>query len=709
MNQKGILKIGLAGNPNSGKSSLFNYLTGLKQNVANFPGVTVDKKTGSYTSNQGVSVELIDLPGTYSVFPNSIEEKITVDILLNEDNSAHPDLIIYVADITQLDRQLLFCSQILDLGIPVIFVMNMVDLTSDVHINKSKTAIKELLGLDPVNISVRSNFNLDGLKKHIDDSLDQKVLNNAEPFYKIPETTIPLLTELSAITKIPHLYKNKLIAHHYSWITGVSTEQKNKIKILVDEHGFHDIKSQVEETMTRYGKLDKVLHFAKIDTSKSDSNQSLTDKIDAWVTHKYLGPVMFFVIMLFIFQSIYAWAVYPMDKIEEGFGALGTWIASSLPDTMLADILVNGLLPGLSGVMVFIPQIAILFLLISILEESGYMSRVVYMFDGLLQKFGMNGRSIVSLISSGACAIPAIMSTRTISNPKERLITILVSPLISCSARLPVYAVLIGFVVPSQTVMGVLNLQGIAFMGLYLLGIVGALLSGWVFSKIIKSEGPSFLMIELPNYKPPIWKNVVINVKEKVFSFIKEAGQVIVFISLLLWLLASYGPGQNMQIAEQDAVSFSNSLDLPDEEMENIKASYKLEASYIGIAGKWIEPAISPLGFDWKIGIALITSFAAREVFVGTMATIYSLGSTNDEKTIRQKMSSEVRAGTQQKTYDMPTSFALLIFYVFALQCMSTLAVTKKETNTWKWPIVQFLFMGGLAYLGAFIVYQTLS
>ena len=413
--------------------------------------------------------------------------------------------------------------------------------------------------------------------------------------------------------------------------------------------------------------------------------------------------------MLFVFQSIYAWADAPMTWIEEGFSALGSGMRSIMPEAWFTDLLVDGIITGLGGVVIFVPQITILFLLLAILDEVGYMSRAVFMFDGLMQRVGLNGRSIVALISSGACAIPAIMSTRTIANWKERLITILVSPLISCSARLPVYAVLIGFVVPKETVGGVFNSQGLAFMGLYLLGIVAALVSAWVFKMIIKSEERSFLMIELPQYKKPLIKNVLLSVKEKVMSFIIGAGKVILVISIVLWFLASYGPPIDMQNAEDTATKIASNQGLSEDEATDLIASYRLESSYAGHMGKWIEPAIAPLGFDWKMGIALITSFAAREVFVGTMATIYSVGSNDDELTVRKQMAAEINPKTGLPRYDMATSLSLLLFYVFAMQCMSTLAVTKRETKSWKWPAVQLGFMSVLAYMTSLIAYQWLG
>jgi ferrous iron transport protein B len=705
MNNTNILKIGLAGNPNSGKSSLFNYLTGLNQQVSNFPGVTVDKKSGEYYFSDNKVAEIIDLPGTYSTFPNSTEEKIVINILTNKENKDFPDFIVYVADVTQLEKHLLFASQIKDLGIPMIFVLNMVDLLDAGPEAINTIPLKDYLQCQIIPISLRNNINLDVLKKSLSDYISKFEPRPVNESAFVPSDKVKdVVSDIYQTLQSPSHYHAKLIAHHYEWLDYISESDKLRIEKVVSRHHFEDIRSQVEEVMLRYNENAQIA--SKVVQKSKKTQLSLTDTIDRWVTHRIIGPFIFFLIMIFVFQAIFSWATYPMDKIEEGFAMASEFLDKILPESWFSGMLIHGLLPGLAGVLVFVPQIAILFLLISILEESGYMSRVVYMFDGLLQKFGMNGRSMVSLISSGACAIPAIMAARTISNTKERLITILVSPLISCSARLPVYAVLIGFVVPPEAVFGFLNLQGLVFMGLYLLGIIAALVSGLAFKYMIKSETSSFLMIELPHYKPPVWRNIAVNVKEKVLSFITGAGQIIIVISLVLYFLASFGPGDDFINAEREASIISDSLGMTQEDEENLFASMKLEASYIGIAGKSMETLISPLGFDWKIGVALITSFAAREVFVGTMSTIYSLGSDSDEKTIRQKMADEIRPETGQKLYDRKTSIALIVFYVFALQCMSTLAVTKKETNTWKWPIIQFLFMGLLAYIGAFIAYR---
>lgn len=701
------LKVALLGNPNSGKSSLFNYLTGMRQDVSNFPGVTVDKKEGEFDLVDGRKAILYDFPGTYSVYPNSTEERIVINILTNPRDENYPDLVIYVADATQLERHLLFATQIVDLGFPMLFVLNMVDLVEGTGEKLNIEALSNYLNVPVIPVSVRSNMNLQGLKTAINEVLlSPKQVQNS-PKYPMSDAETFVATRIKKMANVDNLYQAKLIAHHHNWLQHLTTEMKSEISNITQRAGFNDLRFQVQETMKRFDLFIPIVKSTILATK--NESKTVTDKIDDVITHRVWGPIIFFFIMFLVFQSIYSWATFPMDMIERGFAEVGSYLSGIMPEAWWSDLIINGLVAGLGGVLVFVPQIAILFFLIALLEESGYMSRAVYMFDSIMQKFGMNGRSMVALISSGACAIPAIMSARTISNPKEKLITILVSPLISCSARLPVYAVLIGFVVPSDKVFGIINYQGLAFMGLYMLGIAGALVSALFFKMILKSESGSFLMIELPNYKPPMWKNVAITVKEKVAAFVYGAGKVIIFISIILWFLASYGPSSAMENAISNATKDAISQNLSDTEANHLSASYKIEASYIGHLGKWIEPAIKPLGYDWKIGIALITSFAAREVFVGTMATIYSIGSDDANQTLRQKMAAEIRPGTDIKVYNMATSLSLLVFYVFAMQCMSTLAITKKETNTWKWPIIQFVFMGLMAYAGSFTVYQLLS
>lgn len=695
-----LKKIALVGNPNSGKSTLFNILTGSNQQVSNFPGVTVDKKSGTLTLNNDEKIRITDMPGTYSLFPNSLEERIVVSALTNPDDPNYPDLIVYVADITQLERHLLLATQIKDLGFPMVFVLNMSDMLKE-HIDIEK--FEKFMDMPVVSISARKSTDIPRLIDFIGKNLAQNRSLSA-PLYKLTEEEARLIADVRPQLNPGNDYQLKLWIHHHEWLTFLTPHQKNIISQATQHLGFQNLKYQVAETLSRYSRIEPLVK--NIFPQKEGAENSLTARIDHIITHKIWGVIIFAAIMFFIFQAIFAWAQVPMEYIEKTFSLIGSWVENSLGDSWLSDLLTNGLLAGLSGVLVFIPQIAILFLLIGILEESGYMSRVVYLFDGLMQKFGMNGRSMVSLISSGACAIPAIMATRTISNPRERLITIMVSPLISCSARLPVYAVLIGFVVPRETVGYFFNLQGVAFMGLYFLGIAGALGSALVFKKVLKTDQPSSLLLELPVYKSPVWRNVWFQMKEKVWAFITEAGKIILIISLVLWFSASYGPGERMEIAEQTAETEAKAMQLDDAATQNLIASRKIENSYVGIMGKFIEPVITPLGYDWKIGIALLTSFAAREVFVGTMATIYSLSSESDEDTVRGKMAAELRPGTNRPMYDRPTALSLLVFYVFAMQCMSTLAVTKRETQTWKWPVIQFAFMSILAYVGSWLVYQ---
>ncbi len=702
-----IQKIALIGNPNSGKSSLFNVLTGLSQKISNYPGVTVDKKSGKLKLSSGDHVEIIDFPGIYSLYPNSSDEKIVVETLTDPDNENYPDAILYVAGALELEKHFLLATQLKELQIPMLFCITMSDIGDRKGVKYNTDLLSQYLDLPVIEISAMEKTNIDALKYRLIELIHSSGVKKWQGSQILTSTEQQLVDTVNAVMPQSNDFRSLLIAHHHQWLNHLSSDQRSKISDSLDSIPYSSTRLQIEETLLRYNHFDPLIRKSII---KSNSDKtSWSARIDSLITHRIGGPLIFFLIMFFVFQAIYAWAETPMTWIEEIFSFLSTSARSSLPESWFTNLIVDGVVPGLGGVLIFIPQITILFLLLSILEEAGYMSRAVFMFDGMMQRVGLNGRSIVALISSGACAIPAIMSTRTISNWKERLITILVAPLISCSARLPVYAVLIGFVVPSKTVWGIFNSQGLAFMGIYLLGIAAALISAWVFKYIIKSDERSFLMIELPQYKRPLLSNVLLTVKEKVTSFIYGAGKIILLISIILWFLASYGPPQAIQEAKNEAMSIADQQGIEGDEREDLLAAYHLEASYAGHLGKFIEPVIRPLGYDWKIGIALITSFAAREVFVGTMATIYSVGSTDDELTIRQKMAAEINPLTGKPRYDMATSLSLLLFYVFAMQCMSTLAVTKRETKSWKWPFVQFSFMSVLAYLSSLLAYQLLS
>ncbi len=708
--EKENFTIALVGNPNSGKSSLFNLLTGLRQSVSNFPGVTVDKKLGSISLSDGRQIKIVDLPGLYSMHPNSSDEKVVVNILSNKNDQNYPDLVVYVADASNLERHLLLATQIVDLQIPMIFALNMIDIIEDRVHKVDIESLESYLEVPTVSISSRNEIGIENLKNKI----EKFSLKNSNEYlrssriYDNPSILHNAIEDVKQKTGNQNDYQTKILLHHHNWLPHLSTEYKEVIERAVAKNEFDDIRNQLDETMARYASFGATSR--KTIVTNGQHLRTKTDLIDNVITHRFFGPMIFFGIMFFMFQAIYAWSEAPMDWIETFFSFSGGIVRDLLPAAWYTDLIVDGIISGLGGILIFIPQITILFLLIAILEETGYMSRAVFMFDGIMQKFGLNGRSIVSLVSSGACAIPAIMATRTISSWKERLNTIMVAPLISCSARIPVYAVLVGFVVPDQIVLGVFNAQGLVFMGLYLLGIVASLAAALVFKTVLNVKNDnSFLMIELPQYKKPIWKNAFLTVKEKVTTFIVEAGKVILVISILLWFLASYGPSTAMDNANIEATSYIQNNNLSDADADNYLASKKIEASYAGHLGKFIEPAIKPLGFDWKIGIALLTSFAAREVFVGTMATIYSVGSSDDSATVSERMEAEINPNTGAKVYTTATSLSLLIFYVFAMQCMSTLAVVKRETKSWKWPIIQFFYMGAMAYLGSLLTYQIMS
>ncbi|MBK8956077.1 MAG: ferrous iron transport protein B [Saprospiraceae bacterium] len=688
-----MLKIGLIGNPNSGKSSVFNVLTGMRQKVGNYPGVTVEIHSGFVTDVNGNKVEIFDFPGSYSLHSNTSDEFLLTEALLNEQAPYHPDAIVYVADITLLDNQLLLLTQLSDLKFPILVCLSNCDQVNREFIPEYVNFIEQKFSCPCLALSTKTNLNVDLLKSQIAKSAE---FLNGERYRK---AFITLPNDIEKEFERQQEFRNSY--QFYLW-------KHYGFKINPGRIGDYFIKEkslrlQIEETMSRYNLIE---HWTS-DFKKANKNisQRTSLKIDHWLTHPILGAALFTCIMFFVFQAIFSWASIPMDFIESGFAYLQGLLGETLPQGWLSDLMIKGLLPGLSGVLVFIPQIALLFFLISWMEELGYMARVVYMFDHILRKFGLNGRSLVGLISGGACAIPAILSTRNINNKRDRLVTMFVIPLIPCSARIPVYTALIGFVIPYEQVFGVFNNQGIVFMGLYCLGIFMALITAAIIRYFIKSEELSYLVLQLPDYRWPSLKNVLLVVYEKVKSFVVQAGAVILIISMVLWFLASFSWSGEMQRVESEMRSDMQSQQLDPDVLEAEIEAKLLEHSFAGQIGKLIEPVFAPLGFDWKISISLITSFAAREVFVGTMSTIYSLGSSEDEVFLRQKMGQELRSDGS-KFYDAKTSLSLILFYAFAMQCMSTFAVMWKETKSRKWPVIQFVYMGALAYISSWLVYQ---
>jgi ferrous iron transport protein B len=698
------LKVALVGNPNSGKSSLFNFLTGLNQKTGNFPGVTVEKHIGySKMPNKSVA-QIIDLPGIYSLYPRSLDEQIVSEFLLHHKSPECPDTIVVIVDATNLKRSLLLVTQIIDLGLPVVLVLNMMDLVAKAGISYNLIALSEHLGIPVVPINARSGMGVDQLK-------DVLIKHSEKP----SKVIFPLFEEAREGVKavrnhlgVDNDYEAYQFLQQPASLSFLKPEERTLIDELKDSYKFFPGKFHGAETVQRYGFIQELLDNVTIEQADT-SIQNKSTRYDKILTHKIWGYAIFFGVLFLIFQSIFAWATVPMDLIDGLFASLSNYLDELLPEGPLTSMLTKGIIPGLGGIAIFIPQIAILFAGISILEESGYMARVVFLMDKVMRKFGLNGKSVVPLMSGVACAIPAIMATRTIDNWKERTITILVTPLMSCSARLPVFTILIALIVPDQLVLGFFNLQGLALMGLYLLGFAAALISAYIIKLLIKVKERSYLIMELPTYRWPKWTNVGLTIVEKTKAFVLEAGKVILAIAIILWVLASYGPGDTMERARDYVMVETTSETLSEEALENRIAAFRLEHSYAGIVGKSLEPIIRPLGYDWKIGIALVTSFAAREVFVGTMATIYSIGSTEDQTTIKSRMRAEINPETGGPRYTPAVGFSLLVFYTFAMQCMSTIAVVYRETKGWKWPLIQLTYMTLLAYFSALLVFQIFS
>lgn len=735
------INIALVGNPNSGKTSLFNTLTGLNQQVGNFPGVTVDKKTGNCTISKTIDATIIDLPGTYSLYPKRADEWVAYNVLMGEDSSIIPELIVIVADASSLKRNLLFCSQIIDLKIPIVIALSMMDLAKQKGTQIDIAGMERELGVPIVTINPRKNKGIPELKKAIEQTIENKQPLAERNFIDGTILNTPVIVDAKKILPNASDYKvlHYLINSEYFSFDASLSKNIDNIKAL---NNFNATKTQAEEIMQRYSRIKQIMQQTVVE--KDPLKKSLqTEKIDNILLHRTWGYLILIAVLFILFQSVFWLAQFPMDGIEWTFGKLAGWLSGILPHGLFADVFINGIVAGLSGIMVFIPQIMILFGLITLLEDTGYMARISFLTDKLMRKVGLNGKSVMPMISGYACAVPAIMSARNIENKKERLLTIMITPLMSCSARLPVYTILIALVIPSKLYLGFLSLQGLVMMLLYLLGTVLALIVAWVMKWFIKSTERSFFILELPTYRSPRWKNILVTMIEKAKIFVFDAGKIIMVISLLLWALSTFGPTEKMKavttkydafikiktdenekltasklsiislhdsilIGQYDSLIIKNIA--AQNQIEKERKTNLLQNSYAGILGSFIEPSIRPLGYDWKIGIALITSFAAREVFVGTMATLYSVGEDADENsnTLRQKMAAAKRAdGT--KVYDLATGLSLLVFYVIAMQCMSTLVIVKRETKTWKWPIIQFIYMTGLAYLLSFITYRIFS
>lgn len=698
-----ILKIALVGNPNTGKTSLFNQLTGLNQKVGNYPGITVDKKVGYCQLTPDLKAQILDLPGTYSINATSADEHIVFDTLVNDQNPDYPDVVVVVTEIENLKRNLFLFTQIKDLGIPTILVINMVDQLKKKGIQIDHEALEMALKTKVILMSARKNIGIDELKEAI---INYHSLNTSSVADVSERIRGFFFEHIKDAFPQYSLYKSWLLITRDEPTTFITPEIQDKLDLFRSKED--KIKHfQHKEAIYRYQVIHEILKKTyQVDRAKGSDLRGILDRI---LTHKVFGYVIFAVVLMLIFQSVYAWASIPMDWIDATFAQLSEYTKSQMPSGKFTDLLTDGIIPGIGGILIFIPQIAILFFFVAILEETGYMSRVVFLMDKIMRQFGMSGKSVLPLVSGTACAIPAIMSSRNIESWRERLITILVTPFVTCSARLPVYAILIALIIPEKTYYGIFNLQGLTLMVLYLLGFAAAFSSAMLLNYVLKIKNKSFFIIELPNYQIPSLKNIGLTVWDKTKAFVWEAGKIILAISIVLWFLASHG-NKNFNQAESTiaAQNAQNNITADHQTLENQISSYKLEHSYLGQIGKGIEPVIRPLGYDWKIGIALISSFAAREVFVGTLATIYSVGdSSENTSTIKEQMKAE-KDSNGKPIFNFSTGISLLLFYAFAMQCMGTLAIVKRETNTWKWPVLQLTGMGLLAYLIALTAYQIL-
>lgn len=661
------ISVALVGNPNSGKSTLFNSMTGLHQKTGNYAGVTVDKHYGSY-KHKNQEFKVTDLPGTYSLYPKSLDEEVACRALLSVDEKI--DVVVIVADASNLKRHLLLATQLIDLKISCVLALNMIDEAAKNNTVIYYEELEKLIDIPVIPINSRSKEGIQELKEAITRA---KISDTVFYNFRKQKQLFPQIDSYQTLIQLA---------------LDTKKEQPHAIKEF-----------ELNDNLHRFSKINYMV--AKCIKQPEKLNKNLTQKLDTFFTHKVFGFAFFFLVLFVIFQFIFYVAEYPMTWIEEGFAYLMNTVAVSLPKGQLSDLLVNGVLAGISGIVVFVPQIALLFFFIAILEDTGYMARASFILDKVMRKFGLNGKSVIPMISSVACAVPSIMSTRTITNWKDRMITILVTPLISCSARLPVYTLLISMMFAKDKSIGILNYQGVVLMGMYLLGFGAALLAALILKYVLKTTEKSYFIMELPVYRKPQWQTVAMLVFDKVKVFLFDAGKIILAISIVLWFLTSHSPGDAFEKLESNAVATNLS--------EADLNAQKLEASYAGILGKKMEPVIKPLGFDWKIGIALITSFAAREVFVGTMATIYSSGDSENTETLREKLIAEKNFETQLPAYSSAVCWSLMIFYVFAMQCMSTLATTYRETKHWKWPAIQLVFMTGLAYLSSLVIYNVLS
>ncbi len=677
--------IAIVGNPNSGKTTLFNLLTGLKQKVANYPGVTVEKKIGECYSQHGKKLRLIDLPGAYSLNARSPDEAVLRDVLLGRrPETPRPDRVVCVVDSANLERNLYMVSQVLELGLPTILVLNMIDVAVQREWRIDAAKLSELLGVVVVQTQAVSGQGLIELKLALsrEDLTPPKWQSAKLPDgvrVALEQSRGPLCQTGAIHSRASLLEPLYLLSDHDPTHYGIADTQIGRIQELrasmeASFPGWED-----ELVAERYRGIEELC--AQVLKRPDQEIETITTKIDRVLLHPVLGFVNLLLVLGLLFFLIFKVAEGPMGWIEAGFGQLGTWVEGLMPAGDFRDLIVNGVVPGVGGVVIFLPQILILFFFIGIMEDTGYMSRLAFIMDWAMSKVGLNGKSFLPFLSSYACAIPGVMAARTIDSPKDRLITILIAPLASCSARLPVYSLLIGVLFPVGEV-GALVQAGI-MLALYALGTFAAFAFAWLFNKCVMKGSASPMILEMPSYKMPAIKSILLHVWQRARMFLVRAGTIIMGISILIWAASTYPKTDTADKALQ------------------------LENSFAGRAGKLIEPAIAPLGYDWKIGIGLIGSFAAREVFNSTMGVVYAVESAGDDNLapLRDKLASE-RRPDGRLVYTPLVCISLLVFYVFAMQCVSTIAIVKRETGSWKWALFQLGYMTGTAYVLSLLIFQ---
>ena len=705
MNADTVPWVALIGNPNSGKTAIFNLLTGMDQKVSNYPGITVEKKLGTGKFNDGTAYHLLDFPGTYSLTPESFDERIVTEQVLEWIHGKNPPaVIVSVVDATNLSRNLYLTTQLLDLGIPIVIALNMMDLVDQTEKLDASSLKKWLCAAAIVPVSALKKSGLNKLQEQVRASILTKPVNNdifPLEVTKILETILMPITSLlytklgytprlAAAQALRLITRNSTLELYNNAIQEgqkINSKTVNELEhlrtVAIKEIEKAELKPSSLEAMLRYQWLDANLAQDRSDHTNQIRKINANEKIDQILTHRWLGPGIFIGLLYFIFQSIFNFASIPMDWIEAGVSWLGKGAVTLVPESNFRGLLIDGIIAGLGAILIFLPQIVILMFFLTLLEDSGYMARVAFMLDRGMSKIGLHGRSVLPLMSGYACAIPGIMSTRTIDNWKERLITMLILPLMSCSARLPVYALMIGAFIPPITVGYIFGLQGLMMVVMYFIGTVTALILAKIFSLWIKSEGKSSFVMEMPPYRMPILRSVFRQVFIRAKLFLFNAGKIIMAISIILWFLASFPKTDNR--GEQTTI----------------------HNSFAGKIGHAIEPVIQPLGFDWKVGIALITSFAAREVFVSTMATIYNVENAADEMVqLSDAMKNDMNPSTGLPVFTPLVAVSLMVFYVYAAQCMATFAIIRRETNTWKWPLFMIAYMNVLAYLVSLLVYQ---